>query len=378
MAIISNVPSHYETLGIDPGATEEQIKGAYRALVRTCHPDVNPEASAHLLFLQVQEAYEVLTDPQRRQAYDGILKMNVQTTPQDNPMKADGRREKELREAEQLRLKAEAMMREFRESQQVSRVDEERLRGLMNAGQYHEAEEAALTVLQSNAKSAVAYAVLGDVAIIRGDRTKAAKFYAFAAQYEPTDTTYQKQYEELLSARPEPKPSEVRYDSEKPNTALLIGAFCVVVMAFYIALNPERPIATGFLPGLTLGAWTMLPLAGTLSGLALCAGGAIGRCDLAQGTTVARISPLVLFSLLSLVSFWIALLYYLVTGFRQQTFNRSLSILVGTTVALVVLFGLAGLSKGPSLGLAIVLFGSNLLSVFQIFGWILTSRVKYG
>lgn len=57
----------YEDLGLAKGATPEEIKKAYRSLARTHHPDKGGDAEK---FKQVQEAYETLSDPQKRQNYD--------------------------------------------------------------------------------------------------------------------------------------------------------------------------------------------------------------------------------------------------------------------------------------------------------------------
>ncbi len=62
---------YYEVLGIPKDAAPEQIKKAYRKLARQYHPDVNPnKAEAEEKFKEISEAYEVLIDSQKRQAYD--------------------------------------------------------------------------------------------------------------------------------------------------------------------------------------------------------------------------------------------------------------------------------------------------------------------
>src|ERR1700704_2989858 len=63
----------YVVLGLARGATLDDIKRAYKRLARKYHPDINPgdrTAAAH--FRQISEAYETLSDPDRRQRYDTV------------------------------------------------------------------------------------------------------------------------------------------------------------------------------------------------------------------------------------------------------------------------------------------------------------------
>ncbi len=62
---------YYETLGCRRGATIEEIKAAYRKLAKECHPDRNHgDATAETRFKEINEAYDVLKDEQKRAAYD--------------------------------------------------------------------------------------------------------------------------------------------------------------------------------------------------------------------------------------------------------------------------------------------------------------------
>src|SRR5690349_25018963 len=61
----------YVILGLEHGASESEIKRAYRRLARRYHPDINPgDRTADARFRQILEAYETLIDPERRSRYD--------------------------------------------------------------------------------------------------------------------------------------------------------------------------------------------------------------------------------------------------------------------------------------------------------------------
>ncbi|MBX3354643.1 MAG: DnaJ domain-containing protein [Phycisphaeraceae bacterium] len=61
---------YYEVLGIDRGASADDIRKAHRKLARKLHPDVNKAADAQARFAEIQEAYDILSDEEKRKRYD--------------------------------------------------------------------------------------------------------------------------------------------------------------------------------------------------------------------------------------------------------------------------------------------------------------------
>ena len=69
---VATYKDYYQIMGVAREASQDEIKRAYRRLARKFHPDVSKEANAEDKFKELQEAYEVLKDPQRRAAYDQL------------------------------------------------------------------------------------------------------------------------------------------------------------------------------------------------------------------------------------------------------------------------------------------------------------------
>src|ERR1041384_2995791 len=71
MVMATQTRDYYEVLGVKRDASDDDVKKAYRKLARKFHPDLNPgDKTAEGRFKELQEAYDVLSDPENRKLYD--------------------------------------------------------------------------------------------------------------------------------------------------------------------------------------------------------------------------------------------------------------------------------------------------------------------
>lgn len=74
---MTTLKNYYSTLQVNPTSTAAEIKQAYRRLAKIFHPDSQTQSADHDRIIQINAAYEVLSDPQKRQSYDRQLGLEV-------------------------------------------------------------------------------------------------------------------------------------------------------------------------------------------------------------------------------------------------------------------------------------------------------------
>ena len=77
MARYRDPKGYYHTLGLDPDAKPEDIKAAFRRRAKELHPDRNPSPHAQSQFQDLTSAYEILSDPKKKEGYDSLSKATL-------------------------------------------------------------------------------------------------------------------------------------------------------------------------------------------------------------------------------------------------------------------------------------------------------------
>lgn len=358
--------THYEVLQIKRSSTAVEIKSAYRRLVKIYHPDTSSEPNAQQVFVRIVEAYEVLSDPDRKRNYDRVLDLEA------NAKKAgDAPKQSSVPRPEPRRRVAPSPP-----SPKV--IEQEKsLDQLIRVGRFAEAEKLARNLRAKYPANARPYAVLGDIARMRGELSKAAEYYAYAMQMDPRESRYERAHSEVLSAIS--NQGTVVDASQRSRVApLYVLIFVIGGMFFYTCLTRERPA----FPQLDLvSTWPitlflMLFIGGVVLAASLSLAGLLEKFGASSGSASMKVPPAVILGIVTLVNFWIASALYIFVGISQNTFNVSTSRLLSGVAAVCLLLSLAcGISAGIS-PLQTMLWGGNIIYAGAIVGWLTTDAFR--
>ncbi len=362
--------TYYEILGLPRDATLAQIRRRYRQLVRRYHPDVAPDKStAHKLFLQIREAYEGLSDPVRRRAYDATLTMDRTRPPAEGhrPTSAPGRA--------RTQRAVSPIAKHIRDA-----------RWSFIQRRLNEAVGHCRAVLDIDPRNAAAFAILGDVSRAQGKTDMAIKYYSHAVQYDPSDRDTERKLDKMIGKRierPRRAGAGVRPARASLMTINLVWWGVAVFLILLIWVSPGEPIPwlRHYIPQVQHWSWNLLGLiaaASAVVGMLLSINGLVSHPDEElvfenPGSNWAVVPAGIILLIGSGFFFWGAAAFYLAAGMAQSSLSRSVLIVFG---AVTVIVALASVLYVPAARREVLLFGGNVSFLSMLFGWHVGSAFK--
>lgn len=364
-------PDYYTLLGLSSKATPEEIKRRYRKLVRRYHPDVRPDKEvAHQQFVQLVEAYQTLSDPERRQAYDAALRhLGPSSVP--GPAGAAGRPRPAEASRSAWRSQIEALLSMAERS--------------LAQGDYAAAIEKCKKIMALDPQHARAHALWGDACLEQGEFEQAILLYSLAVQFDPHSILYGEKLQQAIreeqiaafrqqrfSARPGLEPAARKGRRAVPFQPYLNASLVLIALALVgWAVRQPGPVLSERLPIPLHVALSAVGIGG-LVGMLLALKGWLGPFDeeLIYATVQERVgggTPLgLLLGIASLVWIYFGLLVYCVIVLVNESLSRSILLAFGVTFLIV---GMAAL-LAPQAWKPILLFGGNFVFIAVVLGWL--------
>lgn len=367
------VRNHYEILGVPRSATAAQIKRKYREMVRKFHPDVaKDKTTAHRLFLQINQSYEVLSNPARRKAYDETLDLDAQM--------AAGR-------ASQASRSSSTTQQQSRPRQQPVGTVAQLLKDAQFAfiqRRLNEARQLCQEALKIEPRNARACAMVADIYRAQGKRDAAIKYYNLALQFNPSDRESEKKLIGLVD-RQVVSQKTLRFTASA-SLSVNVNAFwwsVVFLSLLLIRVYPGEPIPwlNTYIPRVNLWSWNLvvfLSVASAVGGAMLSLNGLLRHPDEElvfdnSGASWA-IVPVGLILLIGSGFFFLGVAaFYTVVAALQGNLSRSV-LTVFAFVGLVV--GIAAMAYVPAATIQVLLFGGNVAFLSSLFGWYTGAALK--
>jgi len=341
---------YYQILGVEPSASEEEIKRRFRELVRRYHPDVHPDKLfSHELFRQILEAYKVLSDPEKRRLYDASrterktfagVEVEIPTRP---PLDIEG-----------LLLRAEiALIR----------------------GNLRDAAALCNEVLKKDPRNAFAYNLLGDIFRAQGKLKEAIEMYSYAVQFDPYKPIYAEKLDRLLKGEgkePKIERGEVKIRRTFSPFLFAIGLLSLAPIAWWIRGNPGVAIKYFPFAGFSLNLIIALSLAGLLLGFFSGCSRFLRPHDEELIFALSWVGKgymplgLILF-LFSLASFWGSLVLYVILSALQEHASSSVWKAYGFSFLCVLVMAICL----PTIWKSVILWGGNFAFPLFLLGWLI-------
>lgn len=359
--------THYEVLGLSRGATLAQIKRRYKELVRKFHPDVaHNKDTAHRLFIQITEAYQCLTDPIRRRAYDEILEMDSPRRVSEPPRQAAAR-------PAQSRPRREPPLSKHLKDAQWSFIQK----------RFHEAATHCKEALKLDPRNARAHRILGDIYRAQGKTDSAVRAYGMALQYDPYDRDAERKLTNLLGKKMGFASRRAAALSGYQKLAVLnaVGWTLAFFLLMLINVHPGDPIPwlRQYVPQVSKWSWNLVGLMAASSfvvGVMLSLNGLVKNPDeeVVFETSDWALIPAGIILLIGSGFFFLgAAALYIVIGLLQGSLSRSVLISFACVVGVVLI---SSLMYDPRARMQVMLFGGNVAFLANLFGWYFGTMLK--
>ncbi len=356
---------YYEILGLPREATLTHIKRRYKQLVRKYHPDVaSDKQTAHRLFLQIQEAYETLSDPVRRRAYDESLNQKSQANTYNPSASAT---------APQAGATNKSASQLIKEAQWA-----------FIQRQFNKSLNLCNQAIKFDPKNSQAYVIIGDIMRVQKKINAAINAYSKALQLNPSDRDTEKKLMKLV----EKNIPCVALNNNRPGDMKKIvilnsvGWSFAVLLIMLIAVNPGQPISwlNTYIPQInqwSLNLVLLIAAASALVGALLSINGIIRHPDdeliIEVGSGVAIIPAGIILMIGSGFFFIGAAAIYIVLGLLQGSLSRSVLITFGCVAGIVILSSLMYLESAMT---QVLLYGGNISFLSMLIGWYIGAMSK--
>lgn len=366
--------NHYETLGLSMHATQEAIRRRYRELVHQYHPDVNPSPQAKEQFLRIQEAYQVLSDPERRRHYDALLRLQRGEPP--SARHSQSRAQKPPTQAAEPTQTQSSKPHADELRRVILQAERAFLQGRMQDALYWAKQ--ATRIAPRHAKG---HEIIGDVYRTQGHYEAALNAYTYAIQLNPNNPNLQRKLDAVIEHTRSKTPvmsspmgrnlPVLKLPPEwKLYAAQSLGWGAVLFLMTLAYTVPGTPVLLGW----SLNLLAYLGLAGFLTGFLL----AISRWVAPIGDAFpwrrrsGQISAGSALVGLSTFCFPLAVLLYTLLALTQGGLSRSVARVFGVASGLTLGFALLY----PHDWLNTALFGGNLLFLTLMGGWYLADNLR--
>jgi len=387
MTSTMNTKTLYDVLSLPRVASAAHIKRRYRQLARKYHPDVaeNKEA-AHKTFIEITRAYETLSDPVKRQAYDLELRRQTEAIKARSVSAASAAYSARPKTADN----------EPGRTAHVRRNEPRAASDIINQAQkafrqrkHGDAEALLRGALKDHPKNAKLHSLLGDVYRAERQTNAAIKSYSYAIQFDPLDAATEKKLNELIGSKIDDlKQSEV--EAKPSRMGLLVAnAICwslAVFLLFLINGNPGVALRDAFGRGLPFGGGLSINVILLTAGAALAVGFGIGANGwfgspseellFESGAGQWAVVPTGTMALIiSVFSFPAAFASYCIIGLIQGSLSRAVLVVFLLVWAVTAIGAVA---YNPQDFYDVLMFCGNLAFPAMTLGWALGSSMSPG